>query len=340
MRLASTLVFFLIAAPSLAETPPERQFDFWIGEWDVDLRIRQDDGSWPKSVRADAHIYPVLGGKAILELWDSDNIKGYSLRYYDPAKEKWVLWLNWPGPNRSGQSSLEGAFRHGRGEFFTTQELPDGKERISRYTFSDITPDSLRWDDGFSTDGGKTWAGNWIMEFTRRASVPSWPPAGRPAHTHAPSNRCDREEFRAVEVLDGVRTGTIERRLPDGSWSKAPALLRGHRVLGGCAVMVFLETSVGDQPHEECWHVTYNTYAEVFALGRLDARPGTPLRRYFGPRSNGTLSLVHRAADEARTPVQKVTLTPGSDGSLLLEQHDTRDGGQSWTLSARGMLHR
>jgi hypothetical protein len=64
-------------APALSEErrgelPPEaRQFDFWRGQWDVNLRIRQEDGSWPDKVAARARIYSVLAGKAVLELWDS-----------------------------------------------------------------------------------------------------------------------------------------------------------------------------------------------------------------------------------------------------------------------------
>lgn len=86
-----------------------RQFDFWLGEWEVNLRMRQSDNSWQNSVRAQTKIYSILDGKAILELWNSGSIKGYSLRYYDKKKDKWVLWLNWPQPNASASSTLEGA---------------------------------------------------------------------------------------------------------------------------------------------------------------------------------------------------------------------------------------
>ena len=112
----------------------------------------------------------MLEGKAILELWDEASIKGFSLRYYDAGRKEWVLWLNWPGANRSGSSSLAGTFRHGRGDFFSTYTTQDGTEGISRYSFNDITATSLRWDDAYSTDAGKTWSHNWIMEFSR-----TWP---------------------------------------------------------------------------------------------------------------------------------------------------------------------
>ena len=80
MRVAC--VALLVLVPSLASAQPwsdvalpwsqaqHREFDFWMGEWDVNLRIRQDDGSWLDAKRAKAHIFRVLDGKAILELWD------------------------------------------------------------------------------------------------------------------------------------------------------------------------------------------------------------------------------------------------------------------------------
>ena len=47
----------------------QRQFDFWIGEWDVNLRVRQKDFTWKDQHKSVVHIYPILDGKAILELW-------------------------------------------------------------------------------------------------------------------------------------------------------------------------------------------------------------------------------------------------------------------------------
>jgi hypothetical protein len=298
--------------PVSSALPAEaRQFDFWVGEWDVNLRVRHDDGTWEDRIRSVAKVYPILSGKAVLELWSDDRvagIKGYSLRYFDRARGEWVLWLNWPGENRSGSSSLSGAFRHGRGEFFSTSQMQDGTERISRYTFSDITDDSLRWDDAFSTDGGLTWTNGWIMEFSRTAAKPALSPDGGPAHTFHEGARCDAPEFRKYEFLSGRKTGTVE------AGGSGAVTIVGHRVLDGCAVLTFAGP---DGDPERAWgfsHITWNTYAQRYELTTLNSVATTPVRMFY---SRDASDLVFYEATDGDGPVDRFRIEEAEDGSVL-----------------------
>ena len=293
-----------------AALPPEsRQFDFWIGEWDVNLRMLQDDLTWRDSVQAEAHIYPVLNGKAVLELWDSSSIKGFSLRHYDPAKDAWVLWLNWPSQNRSGSGSLEGTFRHGRGNFYASNDQPDGSRSISRYSFNDITADSLRWDDAYSKDGGRTWTNNWIMEFSRTAARPELPPAGGELHTFDGGTRCDLPQFRRYEFLSGRWEGQVQLE-GQGSDEGVPATLTGYRVLGGCVVLAFLRYELDGVAHEVFHQVTWNTTAERYELLLLDDEPSTPLRRMFSGAGSDELRFESHRDD----PGERFKLHIGDSG--------------------------
>jgi hypothetical protein len=270
LLLAVLVVLLVVPATTPRDLPSESsQFDFWVGEWSVNLRMRGEDGRFADRVQAVAKIYPILDGKAILELWDSQPIKGWSLRYFDPGEGKWVLWLNWPQPGRSGLSRLDGVFRHGRGELFARRAREDGSELLSRYTFSDVARDRLRWDDAYSTDGGGTWSGNWIMEFTRVAPAPSWPGAGGDAHTFANGERCDFPQLDRFEVLAGVRSGEA-----DGERAR----LVGYRALDGCAIMAFVHTAAG----ERYLFLTVDTSAETLDAAWLDDAPASPLERLRG----------------------------------------------------------
>jgi hypothetical protein len=175
------------------------------------------------------------------------------------------LWLDWPGRNRSSVSTLEGSFRHGRGEFYSRSDAGDGSERIERYAFSDITPFSLRWDDLHSADGGETWTKNWVMESSRIAADPEWPIADDRVPTFADGDRCDAETFRPYEEIVG-------------HWAGDGVRIDAYRILDGCAVMAFLDA----EATQEFLFLTYLGEAERWETQVLDARAGSALSRYHG----------------------------------------------------------
>lgn len=276
-------------------TTEDRQFDFWIGEWDVNLRTIQEDLTWKDTYKSTARIYPILDGKAILELWNEKvfgkGIKGYSLRYFNHEKGKWDLWLNWPGNNRSGSSSLEGSFRHGRGDFYSYSPVDDSTTLISRYTFCDVSPTSLRWDDSYSKDGGKTWSNNWIMEFSRNTEMPMALSTRTLALTYDEGKRCDLPEFREFEKMVGHWEGTLKIKKGE-EWISTNASITTHKVLDGCAVISFLEYEMAGKTHKSFSLKTYNTFAKQYEDGRLDNDKNSTYQAYFGNKKEDTFSLV------------------------------------------------
>jgi len=59
-----------------------------------------------------------------------------------------------------------GEFRNGRGEFHSKETL-NGRPILVRFVISPITADSCRFEQSFSSDGGKSWEVNWIATDTR-----------------------------------------------------------------------------------------------------------------------------------------------------------------------------
>ncbi|NNE10242.1 MAG: hypothetical protein HKN20_16905 [Gemmatimonadetes bacterium] len=331
-------------APSYVSTRdahPEFAFDFWLGVWDVNLRVFQDDGSWADEKSAVAKIYPILEGRAVLELWDEsmsgvDAIRGFSIRYFDNDADEWVLFLNWPGRNRSGIGSLAGKFRHGRGEFFSERAIDDTTTLISRYTFSDITKNSLRWDDAFSRDGGKTWSNNWIMEFTRSGSTAEWPGPGENAHTYYDGARCDREEFGVVHDLAGEWKGSVTV----GDHTETGPF-RTYAILDGCATLTFLRGSTGKEPFEEFGFLSYNTYANMYEYATLSTEPGSRFEsRYGSAGEDGTIVFESKASSRTK---RRYTLKPAGDRLSIVREDGTSagpDAGIEWIERYRGRFSR
>jgi len=59
-----------------------------------------------------------------------------------------------------------GEFKDGRGDFYGNDIL-GGRSILVRNSFSDIIPNSSRFEQAFSDDGGKSWETNWVMTFNR-----------------------------------------------------------------------------------------------------------------------------------------------------------------------------
>lgn len=164
--------------PALAEDKPaasrdgQHDFDFEIGTWKTRLsrRLNPLTGSnkWVE-YEGTSVVRKVWNGHANLVELDvkgpAGRIEGLALRLYNPRSRQWSLnFANRQGGTLSPPTI--GEFRNGRGEFFA-QETLDGRAILVRFVISEITPDSCRFEQAFSDDGGKTWEVNWIATDTR-----------------------------------------------------------------------------------------------------------------------------------------------------------------------------
>jgi hypothetical protein len=254
--------------------PEARQFDFWIGEWQVQNRFKQADNSWKDEGGAKVKIFPVLDGKAVMEFWSGTakalkETKGFSLRYFDTETQKWKLALNWPQPNNGGYFFLDGEFRHHRGEFFVKYKNQSGDSVINRYSFSDITPTSLRWNDGTSLDDGKTWETSWIMEFSRTADAPQWPSVDDSFPTYDNDSWNTTDKGKRFDNLPGLWKGKMEISGADGN-AAHNVEIKAWKVLNGAAYL--LELHATDGSFKEILMLTYREMNNLWLLLTLDNR--------------------------------------------------------------------
>src|SRR5579863_5448471 len=187
----------LAAADPVATTPAahdgQHDFDFNFGTWKTHVkRILHPLTASPVWVEYDGTtvVSKLWGGRAnVLELevdGPAGHIEGLGLRLYNPQSHQWTL--NWVSSSDGEfQPPMIGQFAGDRGEF-VDHEVFGSKSILSRNVFLGITPDSVRFEQAFSDDGGRSWETNWIMTFTRTpASAQGSPMAGPASRKATPS---------------------------------------------------------------------------------------------------------------------------------------------------------
>lgn len=153
----------------------QHDFDFNLGKWNTHIRrlVHPLTGSttWVE-MNGTVVIRKVWGGRAQIEeveaSGDAGRFEGMTLFLYNPEAHQWGLYF----ANSSGgtiETPSIGEFKDGRGEFYD-QETYQGRSILVRIVWSDITPDSHRFEQSFSDDGGKTWEPNFVATLTRDKS--------------------------------------------------------------------------------------------------------------------------------------------------------------------------
>lgn len=152
----------------------QHDFDFEIGTWETRLKrlVRPLTGSttWV-DYEGTTVVRKVFDGRAnLVELvaeGPAGRFEGLSLRLYNPKSRQWSLNFANIKSGTLNRPTI-GEFKNGRGEFYNQEEF-DGRTILVRFVISDITQTSVRFEQAFSDDGGKTWEVNWIATDTRVA---------------------------------------------------------------------------------------------------------------------------------------------------------------------------
>ena len=130
------------------DSEAHRQFDFWVGDWEV--RTPQGQMAGTNSIRSSA------AGCLLLESWKSNSGgTGQSINYYDPNTHQWhQTWVDSGGEVIYGQGGL----RDGAMHLIGTHVLKDGETRPFRMTVTPLTNGHVRQFLEESLDDGKSWS--------------------------------------------------------------------------------------------------------------------------------------------------------------------------------------
>lgn len=229
-----------VGAPVALLDDPSHEFDFWLGTWNVQNKQLGFGGRWKDSGTAVARIHSVAGGSAVLERWSGEaggELEGFSLRAWDPALSRWVIWLNWHGGQPAGFFIMHGERRGERIELF-----PPGDRSSTRYTFSEAHEGSCRWDSATSRDG-ETWATDWVMQFSRTGPTQRLD-ASTVGIELPPETTGDYPETRKLDALLGIWEGAA--RSTESGDSEGSVNVAFTSMLEGFGTLAFLDTSWGE----------------------------------------------------------------------------------------------
>lgn len=146
------------APPAKPCSAPEyRQFDFWLGDWDV------ENAAVPGRISRN-RISSTNGGCTLLEQYTAPSgYAGSSLNFYDAARGVWhQTWID----NQGQPLYLEGGLQDGAMVLATTGDAVD-RQRI---TWTPLPDGRVRQHWEATQDGGRSWTTVFDGYYSKRRS--------------------------------------------------------------------------------------------------------------------------------------------------------------------------
>lgn len=209
-------------------TAEHRQFDFWIGDWEV----RSPQGR----IVGYNRITAIMDGCALREEWTSTDgrIRGVSHNAFDPADQRWhQAWTD----NSPSQLNLVGGLVGREMVMEQRSAARDGAPaQVQRITWTPLSDGRVRQHWQASKDGGATWATSFDGTYAARVSRPQ-AASTEPRHPDEAAvvavvrGRAEKEARTGLVVDEVLLTGDLAtvRGTFDGTPGGASAATSGRR---------------------------------------------------------------------------------------------------------------
>ena len=328
------------ASPQLTEQDGQHDFDFEIGSWKTHVKrlVHPLAGSttWVE-YDGTTVVRKVWDGRAnLVELevdGPSGHIGGLSLRLYNPKTHQWSL--NFANSNDGTLSQpTVGEFKNRRGEFFDQETLND-RAILVRFVISDITPNSCRFEQSFSDDGGKTWEVNWIATDTRVANASDastasiqLTSAGQDVQQHGFDFEIGTWKIHLSRLQD--------RLVGSKTWVEFDGTSVTRKVWDGRANLEEFET---DSPTGHIEGLTLRLYNprthqwRIYWANSKDPTLGQPVLPMVGEFKNGQGEFYDQELWKGRSVLVRFLWTNMTTGTPHFEQAYSDDGGKTWEVN-------
>jgi hypothetical protein len=318
------------AQPAGAERDGQHDFDFNLGTWRTRIsRLPHPltgSTTWVE-MEGTVVVRKVWDGRAQLEQIEADgstgHFEGLTLFLYNPESRQWSLNFANSNEGTFAQPSI-GTFKNGRGEFFD-QETFNGRTIMVRVLWLDITPDSHRFEQAFSDDGGETWETNFIAMLTREKQVSPETSAQHPSGE-------GQHDFDFNLGTWKERSSRLQHPLTGSTtWTEMAGTSVFRKIWDGRAQIVELEAD-GPGGHLELLSLRlYNPQARQWNLSFATSRVGVlGMPAAIGDFKNGRGEFYDQELFNGKAIWVRFTVFPITPDSAQSEQAFSGDGGKTW----------
>lgn len=154
----------VVATQTPCNTPEYRQFDFWLGEWDI---VPMSPGA---PAGGQNSITVQQDGCVVLERYTNGAFTGMSLNFYDSARRVWhQSWMS----NQGGMLYLEGSLNADGAMEMSDRGLATGAAAgtVNRTTWTQLKGGGVRQHWEVSSDNGATWTTVYDGRYVPRAKT-------------------------------------------------------------------------------------------------------------------------------------------------------------------------
>jgi hypothetical protein len=331
--------------PAASPRDGEHDFDFNIGVWHTHIRRIPDPFSGSDNsveLNGTVTVRKVWDGRAQLEEIEAEGPNGHweglTLFLYNPQSHQWSQSFIDSKMAALGSPEI-GAFHDGRGELFS-QDTFKGKSILVRAVWSNIAPDSHRFEESYSNDGGKTWAPAFIANLTREKEVASakMVRTSATAESADANNIADEKEQHAFDFDLGTwkthSTRLLHPLTGSNTWVEMDGVSLVKKVWDGRANLAEYKAD-GPAGHLELialrwFNPTTHEWNIDFAtpnVGTLGAVPGV------GEFKNGRADFYDYEPINGKSVLVRFSIWSITPDTAQSEQAFSQDGGKTWEVN-------